>query len=73
MKRKYLIVFSVALLSSALFSCRKTYNCSCVVNDEKIVTTYEEERKGSVETACDQMEAAAQLEDPKATCTVEED
>lgn len=61
-----LSAFSIALLTS----CQKDYTCTCVVNNEQYVYTYEHERKKDVSKACDERGAAAKLEDKKAKCTL---
>lgn len=61
-----LSTFSVALLSS----CQKDHTCTCVVNDEQYVYSYNQETKKEASDACDKQDAAAKLEDKKAKCTL---
>ena len=61
-----LAAFSTALLSS----CQKDYTCTCVVNEEQYVYTYNQETKKEASDACNKQDAAGKLVDKKAECTL---
>lgn len=64
-----LAAFSTALLSS----CQKDYTCTCVVNDEQYVYTYDQETKKEASDACNKQDAAGKLVDKKAECSLTHD
>lgn len=70
MKKIFGMVAVAVCATVLLTSCQKDYTCTCVVNDEQYVYTYDQETKKEASNACDQQSAAAKLVDKKGKCTL---
>lgn len=69
--KKVFGIFVLALGASAfLTSCQKDYTCTCVVEDQQYIYTYDQETKKEASKACDQQNDAAKLVDKKGKCTL---
>lgn len=68
--KKLLLLLFVASLGLAATSCKKDYNCECVVGSQTVPNPIPNSSKSDAETVCNGLQTQARLISPSATCTL---
>lgn len=68
--KKLLILLFVGSLGMAATSCKKDYNCECVVGSQTVPNAISNSSKSDAETVCNSLQTQTRLVNPSATCTL---
>jgi hypothetical protein len=72
MNMKKIMIFILVAFAAILIlpSCKKDYTCTCKVDKQKYIYTYNNELKKEAQNACDEQDKAAKLEDKSGSCSL---